>query len=187
MQVLKRKAEESISEELQAGYVCKRRLEHLKEHYTTTPTGEVSQGALNQWRRKRLDRMLVEYFLRKGYYGAAAKLADKSELQDLTNIEVFLVSRDVEKSLANHETDKCLAWCHDNRSKLRKLKSNMEFNLRIQDFVELIKSDRRVDAVKYARKFFSSFEDDQLTAIQHCMALLAFPVDTGKDLSLNAA
>ncbi|XP_044727245.1 E3 ubiquitin-protein transferase MAEA isoform X2 [Chrysoperla carnea] len=178
LQVLKRKADESISEELQAGYVCKRRLDHLKEHATTTATGEISQGALNQWRRKRLDRMLVEYFLRKGYYGAAAKLADKSELQDLTNIEVFLVSREVEKSLANHETDKCLAWCHDNRSKLRKLKSNMEFNLRIQEFVELIKSDRRVDAVKYARKFFSSFEEDQLTAIQHCMALLAFPVDT---------
>jgi macrophage erythroblast attacher len=77
---LKRKAQESIAEELQAGMVCKRRLDHLKEHANTSPS------AVNQWRRQRLDRMLVEYFLRKGYYKTATKLADSSELRDLTNI-----------------------------------------------------------------------------------------------------
>ena len=80
LQVLKRKAEESIAEELQAGMVCKRRLDHLKEHGNTAPS------AVNQWRRQRLDRMLVEYFLRKGYYKTATKLADTAELRDLTNI-----------------------------------------------------------------------------------------------------
>lgn len=80
LQVLKRKAQESIAEELQAGMVCKRRLDHLKEHANTSPS------AVNQWRRQRLDRMLVEYFLRKGYYKTATKLADGSELRDLTNI-----------------------------------------------------------------------------------------------------
>lgn len=167
LQVLKRKAEESICEELQAGYVCKRRLEHLKEHTSTS-----------QWCKKRLDRMLVEYFLRRGYYSAASRLAQASELTDLTNIDVFLVSREVEKSLRQRETGKCLAWCHDNRSKLRKLHSTMEFNLRIQEFVELIKADRRLDAVRHARKFFSIYEEDQLASIQHCMALLAFPTST---------
>lgn len=63
-------------------------------------------------------------------------------------LEVFLVSREVEQSLAARETTKCLSWCHDNRSKLRKLKSTMEFNLRIQEFVELVRVDRRMDAVK---------------------------------------
>lgn len=178
IQVLKRKAGESISDELQSGEVCKRRLEHLKEHGSTNPAKTISQGAVNQWRRKRLDRMLVEYFLRNGYYNSAIKLANKSGLEDLTNIDVFMVSREVEKSLANRETTKCLAWCHDNRSKLRKLKSNMEFNLRIQEFVELIRSDRRMDAIKHARKYFSTFEDEQLVSIQHCMALLAFPANT---------
>lgn len=167
LQVLKRKAEESISEELQVGYVCKRRLDHLKEH-----TG----GA--QWRRRRLDRMLVEYFLRRGYYNAATRLAQTSDLGDLTNIDIFLVSRDVENSLMERETSKCLAWCHDNRSKLRKLKSSLEFNLRIQEFVELVRSDRRLEAVRHARKHFSTYEEDQLQEIQHCMALLAFPANT---------
>lgn len=80
LQVLKRKAEDSIVDELQAVMVCKRRLDHLKEHANTAPS------AVNQWRRQRLDRMLVEYFLRKGYYKTATKLADTSGLRDLTNI-----------------------------------------------------------------------------------------------------
>jgi macrophage erythroblast attacher len=178
LQVLKRKAEESISEELAASNVCKRRLEHLKERETLTTTGNISQGAVNQWRRKRLDRMLVEYFLRNGYYNAAITLAERSDIKDLTNIDIFLTSREVERSLSNHETTKCLLWCHDNKSKLRKLKSNMEFNLRIQEFVELIRTDRRMDAVKHARKHFPSFEDEHLATIQQAMALLAFPVNT---------
>lgn len=86
LQVLKRKAEESISEELATTNVCKRRIEHLKEHTTIMTGGAVSQGALNQWRRKRLDRMVVEYFLRNGYYNAAITLAEKSNVKDLTNI-----------------------------------------------------------------------------------------------------
>ena len=60
--------------------VCKRRLEHLKEHASG------NAGAVAQWRRRRLDRMLVEYFLRRGYYGAATRLAHTSDLKDLTNI-----------------------------------------------------------------------------------------------------
>lgn len=178
LQVLKRKADESISEELAASNVCKRRLEHLKEHSPTSPNGQVSQGAVNQWRRKRLDRMVLEYFLRNGYYSAAITLADRSDIRDLTNIDIFLTSREVEKSLANRETHKCLMWCHDNKSKLRKLKSNMEFNLRIQEFVELIRSDHRMDAIKHAQKHFPNFKDEHLATIQQVMALLAFPVTT---------
>ncbi|KDR16975.1 macrophage erythroblast attacher [Zootermopsis nevadensis] len=180
LQVLKRKADESISEELEAAYVCKRRLEHLREHAASNGpvTSSSTTGTVNLWRKRRLDRMLVEYFLRRGYYGAATRLAHRSDLRDLTNIDVFLISREVEQSLAQHETSKCLEWCYDNRSKLRKLKSTMEFNLRIQEFVELVKADKRMDAVRHARKYFTIFEDEQLQDVQHCMALLAFPTNT---------
>ena len=167
--------------------------------------GETNSATVAQWRRARLDRMLVEYFLRQGYYGSATCLAHASQLRDLTNIglpfnifkffkkkfitiiyllhenlflDVFLVSREVENSLAEHETSKCLAWCYDNKSKLRKLKSSMEFNIRIQEFVELIRSDRRIDAVKHARKHLSTCEKEQLPSVQHAMALLALPLTT---------
>lgn len=88
-----------------------------------------------------------------------------------------MVSKEVENSLANHETARCLGWCHDNRSKLRKLGSTMEFNLRVQEFIELVRADRRLDAVKHARKCFSNYDDYQLQEIQCCMGQLAFPAN----------
>jgi len=172
LKVLKRKADEGINDELQAGLVCKKRLEHLKEHNSPC------EAIVKNWRRRRLDRMLVEYFLRCGYYNSANKLANNSDLNDLTNIDLFMISKEVEHSLANHETSKCLAWCHDNRSKLRKLRSTMEFNLRIQEFIELVRQDKRLDAVRHARKHISTFEDTRMDEVQQCMVLLAFPTDT---------
>ena len=79
-------AEEGIADELAVGQVCKRRLEHLKEHASG------NAGAVAQWRRRRLDRMLVEYFLRRGYYDAAERLAHTSDLKDLTNIGMHVAT-----------------------------------------------------------------------------------------------
>ena len=40
------------------------------------------------WNKTRLDRMLVEYLLRQGYYETALELADNAGVGDLTNTEV---------------------------------------------------------------------------------------------------
>ncbi|CAH1783401.1 unnamed protein product [Owenia fusiformis] len=172
LKVLKRKAEESIKDEVEAAQACKRRLEHLKEFETLSPSAAV------QWRKKRLDRMLVENFLRAGYYNTALKLAKHSEIEDLTNIDLFLVSKEVEESLEQQETAKCLSWCHDNRSKLRKMKSSLEFNLRQQEFIELIRNNKRLEAVRHARKYFTNLEEAQLFDVQRVMGLLAFSSST---------
>lgn len=88
--------------------------------------------AESQWRKTRIDRMLVEHFLRAGYYDSALGLAKQADIEDLTNINLFLVAKEVEDSLAQKDISKCLAWCHDNKSKLRKMKSNLEYNVRLQ-------------------------------------------------------
>lgn len=178
LQVLKRKADESISDELSAGLECKRRLEHLRQQVTLPSTCEVQLVAANRWKKIRLDRMIVEHFLRLGYYESAERLAMRSNIRDLTNLDIFQTSREVEEDLKKRQTIKCMAWCLDNKSKLRKIASNIEFQLRVQEFIELIRADRRLDAVKHARKAFASYEKDQLKEIQKCMALLAFPTTT---------
>ncbi|ETN63502.1 erythroblast macrophage protein emp [Anopheles darlingi] len=181
LQVLKRKAEESISEELSAGYVCKRRLEHLKQNFSPpldAATLELQAAATSQWKKIRLDRMIVEHFLRLGYYDTAERLADRSGIRDLTNIDIFQVTREVERDLVNRRTAKCIAWCNDNKSKLKKINSTIEFQLRVQEFVELIREDHRMLAVRHAQKYFPAFEHEQLKEIRQYMALLAFQVNT---------
>lgn len=181
LQVLKRKAEESISDELSAVQSCKRRLDHVRQSIVyVTPTPDLQQAYLNQWKQVRLDRMIVEHFLRLGYYDSAERLAVRRNIRDLTNLDTFQTTREVEEDLANHRTAKCIAWCIDNKSKLRKINSTIEFQLRVQEFVELIRADQRLDAVAHSRKYFPAFEVDQLKEIRECMALLAFPTNTGK-------
>lgn len=189
LHILKRKAEESISEELSAGYVCKRRLEHLKQN--VKPHGnlrdpaeedpeesQITAAAENQWKKIRLNRLIVEHFLRLGYYDTAEILANRSGIREISNLDIFQVTREVEKDLSQHNTTKCIMWCIDNKSKLRKINSDIEFKLRQQEFIELIRSDQRLMAVKHAQKYFPSFEQDQLNEIKKCMALLAFPINT---------
>lgn len=192
--ILKRKAEESISEELSAGFVCKRRLEHLKQNVNVTSNmnnnamsdddsnqsseSQIAIAASNQFKKIRLNRMLVEHFLRLGYYDSAEILANRSGIRDLTNIDIFQVSREVEKDLGKQNTQKLIMWCSDNKSKLRKINSDIEFKLRVQEFIELIREDKRLVAVKHAQKYFPNFEQEQLSEIKKCMCLLAFPVDT---------
>ncbi|XP_041477114.1 E3 ubiquitin-protein transferase MAEA-like [Lytechinus variegatus] len=166
LSVLKRKAAEAIALEEESAQACKKRLAHLKEHDTTTGS------SLSQWKKKRIDRMLVEYFLRAGYYETAVKLARHSQIEDLTNIDLFLVSKEVEESLIRRETAPCLQWCHNNKTKLRRIKSTLEVNLRTQEFIELIRCDFRVEAVRHARKYFGSLDGEQIKKI---MVLLAFP------------
>lgn len=90
------------------------------------------------------------------------------------------MARNVELTLAQQQTHAALAWIHDHKSKLRKIKSTLEFRIRQQEFVELVKSDRRMDAVKHARKYLANMEDVPWEEVQHCMALLAFPANTSQ-------
>lgn len=174
LNVVKRKADESMLDEQEAAQVCKRRLDHLKGMFEL-PYSNVS---INVWKKKRLDRLLVDHLLRGGYYESATKLNEQSDLKDLTNIELFMVSRRVELSLASGDTSKCLAWCHDNKSKLRKMKSTLEFRLRQQEFIELVKQNKKIEAINHARKYLSGIDDSQQEELEHIMGLLAYPLDT---------
>ncbi|KAL9896851.1 E3 ubiquitin-protein transferase Katazuke isoform 2-T2 [Glossina fuscipes fuscipes] len=178
IQVLKRKAEENIEDELNSSYVCKRKIEHLKGIAPPENNNEIWQASFDKWKRFRIDRMVVEHLLRMGYYKTAERLASQSNIQHLTNLDIFHVSREVENDLANYKTTKCVLWCIDNKSKLRKINSNIEFDLRVQEFVELIRKNLRAEAVMHARKHFPAFEKTQIKEICECMALLAYQPDT---------
>lgn len=159
LNVLKRKSEESICDEIFSANVCKKRLEHIKQNVSNASSfhnkmqidgedqsneSQIALAAANQWKKIRLNRLIVEHFLRLGYYDTAEILANRSGIRDITNIDIFQVSREVEKDLAQHNTAKCILWCIDNKSKLRKINSEIEYKLRQQEFIELIRKGRKL-------------------------------------------
>ena len=57
--------------------------------------GENEGEASNHWKKIRVDRMLVEHFLRSGFYNSAIRLSEAAKIEDLTNISLFLVAYDI--------------------------------------------------------------------------------------------
>jgi len=53
----------------------------------------------------------------------------------------------------------------------------LEFKLRLQEFVELIRADNYTEALNYSREHFSKFGNEQLANISQAMILLAIKPD----------
>lgn len=81
--------------------------------------------------------------------------------QPLVDLPVFTQVERIEQSLVRSptHTQSCtaaLAWCSDNKISLRKINSTLEFELRLQEFIELTRTRTRqslLDAISYARKY----------------------------------
>ena len=173
LHTLKDKSNDALEQE-------KSKLDHIQKRVTYLKD-QSNNKKLIVWKHHRLNRILVDYFLRNGYYDSAIVLAETEEIQHLVDIDQFSIAKQVENTLRNKNPAICLQWCHSNKSKLKKLQSTLELNVRIQEFVELVKSEHRKDALIYARKHFSGKTPDSLAIpeIQKTvMALLAFKPNT---------
>ncbi|XP_038979165.1 protein MAEA homolog [Phoenix dactylifera] len=169
LQGLKRKLEEgSKTEKLQAQR-CRARLDHLDS---------IDADNLTEWSNTRLKRILVDYMLRMSYYDAAKKLAETSNIQDLVDIDIFLDAKKVIDSLQNKEVGPALAWCAENKSRLKKSKSKLEFQLRLQEFIELVRADNYLRAIQCARKYLAPWGATYMKELQCVMATLAFRSNT---------
>ncbi|VDD86692.1 unnamed protein product [Enterobius vermicularis] len=158
---------QSIDDEFAMAKLLESRLHYLKG------ANSGDKWAVAAWRQQRVDRLIIDYLLRSGYFETAQKLAEHSDVQDMCNKTIFEIARQltlkilegyliikkalqVEDSLSRHETDRCMEWIMDNKSKLRRLKSNFEVTVRIQECVELVRKGERIQAALYARRYFSN-------------------------------
>ncbi|KAF7132408.1 hypothetical protein RHSIM_Rhsim09G0155700 [Rhododendron simsii] len=152
LQGLKRKLEEgSRTEHLQAQR-CRARLDHLE-------SADVDN--LSEWSDMRLKRILVDYMLRMSYYDTALKLAESSNILDLVDIDVFNEAKKVIDALQNKEVAPALAWCTDNKSRLKKSKNMLKSQLQID------RPDKLADSWALRKMFGNLFNNsDKLFAHQ---------------------
>lgn len=145
-------------------------------------SGDVDKAAEAQgrWEKIRLDRALVDYMLREGMYETAENLAEVHNLEDIVDIDIFRDSRVVIEALRRRDCTEGLRWCSENKRRLQKVQSKLEFRLRLQEFVEHARAGRKNDAIVYMRKHLSAGQCDQerMCDIQRFMALLAFEPTT---------
>ncbi|KAG5440695.1 hypothetical protein PCK2_000283 [Pneumocystis canis] len=120
--------------------------------------------------------------LRKGINETAKQLARWKNIElmkeNLVDIDVFIRCREIEEALRNRNTTKCLAWCTENKAFLRKNKINLEFELKLQEYIELVKKNEHFQAITYSRKYLAPYAEVHMQEFKRAMSLLIFPPDT---------
>lgn len=169
---LKRKLEDSSALEQADAQRCRARLSHLAD------LGSAERDGYIKWSRKRIDRILVDHMLRSGYYQAAITLAQTSGIQDLTDIHIFDGARAVTEGLRQHDCSQALQWCENNKARLKKAKSQLEFRLRMQEFVEQLRKGDAMGAIAYGQKYLAPWGSSYLPELQRAAAALVFKPDT---------
>lgn len=134
----------------------------------------------SRWEKLRLDRALVDYMLREGMYETAESLAASQTIEEIVDMDIFRESRVVIEALRRRDCSEGLRWCNENKRRLQKVQSRLEFRLRLQEFVEHARAGRKTDAIAYMKKFLSvsNCDSERLLDIQRFMALLAFAPNT---------
>ena len=168
---------------------CRVRAEHL-EKFASLYDAQAKAGKkpradakekkqeLIEFEKTRVNRIVVDHLLRMGHFETAVALSEETGISHLVDINLFYETREIERELRLHNPDPCLAWCQSNRSKLRKFNSDLECNLRLQQFIELVRVGKHSEAIYHATKYLTQVEDSFLGEVQNAMGLLAFPIDT---------
>ncbi|KAJ7537745.1 hypothetical protein O6H91_11G020300 [Diphasiastrum complanatum] len=172
LQGLKRKLDESNKNEQLQVQRSRARLDHL----SSLKVGDKDLQA--EWNNIKVDRILVDYMLRSSYYCTAMKLAESSNIKELADIDIFFDARKVIDALHSRDCSEALQWCSENKTKLKKNKSIFEFKLRLQEFIEMVRSEKMMDAIMYARKHLAPWGRTNMKELQQAMATLAFKSST---------
>ncbi|KAJ3742729.1 CTLH/CRA C-terminal to lish motif domain-containing protein [Lentinula detonsa] len=155
--------------------VIRERLQHMATLENFNSTTDVKY---TKWADQRLDRWLVDWCLRHGKEKTARRIAREKDIEVLVDLDLFSDIRRIEGALSEHSCTEALAWCSENKASLRKVKNTLEFELRLQEYIELCRSNKKQEAILYLRKHLISWQDTHLVHIQQASGLLAFSSGT---------
>ncbi|KAI9315461.1 CTLH/CRA C-terminal to lish motif domain-containing protein [Dichotomocladium elegans] len=172
---VQRKLKKYWQEETTHAKRLKVRGDHLNE---ITGITSVKAPQFQRWTRTRVSRLIVDYLLREGMTEAAKRVASENNVEDMVDVLLFTQSEKIEDALRNRSCKECLQWCSENRSSLKKQNSSLEFNLRLQEYIELAREEKGTEAIAYAQKYLAQWEPTEFKRIQQAMTLLAFKGDT---------
>ncbi|EEA24675.1 GID complex subunit containing RING finger motif protein [Talaromyces marneffei ATCC 18224] len=178
MQGLKRKMESLQEEEKKIQTQSKKRIQHLQDLYKIQTLADVKY---EEWSRTRLDRLIVDHMLRSGFSESAKQLAKAKNIEDLVDTGTFVQCQRIAESLRSGDAREALQWCGENKVALKKSQNTLEFELRLQQYIEMVRTGqptKMIEAMQHAKKYLSQHLETQSVEIHRAAGLLAFPRDT---------
>ncbi|KAF8315398.1 hypothetical protein DL93DRAFT_2125502 [Clavulina sp. PMI_390] len=145
------------------------------KHLTVLEDAEgASLAPSREWKDTRMNRWIVDHMLRSNNTLSAKQLASAEGIEALVDIGIFEEIQRINSSLRSQVCTEALAWCSENKIPLRKAKSTLELELRLQEFIELVRSNRHLDAITYSKRYLSQWHSSHPDELQQAMTLLAY-------------
>jgi macrophage erythroblast attacher len=178
----------------------KARVQHLADLHKCKSLNDV---AYENWSRVRLDRLLVDYLLRQGYGETAEMLAKDKGIEKLVDLGVFERCRAIERSIKEGRVQEALAWCAEHKGVAgggsgvdkkresvgganvkteKSMFSKLEFGLRLQQHIELVRDRKVKEAREHAAKYLVAYvqagDKSKEEEVFKAAALLLYPPST---------
>lgn len=135
----------------------------------------------SDWFETRLDRLIADYLLREGYLQTCQKFIEMGNLKEYIDLGIFNDISAMEACLNSHSVHECLQWIQDAKKGSFKPSVSLEFNLRLQEFIELVRQVEYSKATLYAKKNLIMFMETHKKEIHIAMAMLAIPSCTTRE------
>eukprot|EP00511_Aplanochytrium_stocchinoi_P002006 CAMPEP_0204843876 /NCGR_PEP_ID=MMETSP1346-20131115/48237_1 /ASSEMBLY_ACC=CAM_ASM_000771 /TAXON_ID=215587 /ORGANISM="Aplanochytrium stocchinoi, Strain GSBS06" /LENGTH=524 /DNA_ID=CAMNT_0051983097 /DNA_START=178 /DNA_END=1752 /DNA_ORIENTATION=+ len=116
--------------------------------------------------------LIADHLLRQGYPSSANMLAEKENISDIVDNVVFNNVYHISKQLRDGNIDPALQWCEQRKSRLKRMQSSLEFELRRIAFLQLVCQEKHEEAVYYAQKYLAPHKNEQFETIKKTMATL---------------
>ncbi|QLQ78988.1 hypothetical protein HG537_0B03350 [Torulaspora globosa] len=194
VEIFEKKINRRSDEELKLLERIHVRLKFFEELEESKASGNVSR--LTEWYQKYTNVLIGDYLIRndqvrsnaeQGNGGGDERAIDdkfwnpgviflkQQQLDQLLDYDILLAANRISKSLIqDHDMQPLLHWIGENRTFLKKNCSFLEFEARLQEYVELLKQRDYKGAIRCFQKFLLQFAESNYADLKLASGLLVF-------------
>ncbi|KAH3670319.1 hypothetical protein WICMUC_004888 [Wickerhamomyces mucosus] len=146
---------------------------------STEEVGEITKDKVLNWYRDQTNLLIIGYLLKTNLsideeQNLGLKLLKSLKVERLIDYDIILISNRISNSILRGNLTELVAWMNENKSYLGKIKSDLEFQTRLQEYIELIRDQDMKRAVSTFNNHLKSFSKTKFDEIQIASGLLIF-------------
>jgi hypothetical protein len=146
-------------------------LHHSEDNWLSIYESRIQFASSSENSTTRLYLFLIDYFTRQKNFDLSRSISSKFSLDSSSDVYFFEKAEKIKSDLLKHDLSSSIEWCSIHKSKLKKLKSVLEFQLKLQKFIGFIQVQNNFGAILYSQSNFPEYPEHQET-IQKAMMLL---------------
>lgn len=138
-------------------------------------------NATKAWYSKQIDIMILEFLMRSGHYELCLQLQKDKHLEDHSDLDLFITKvKPVVDGLMRGDCTEASKWLVYNQSRLKKMNiesiSEFEVEIKIQEFVQLLKQGGTWDAIQFAQNNLSQYASETSPFADRIKSVMGFVV-----------